>query len=254
MPTPWLYPILFTTGIAAGFIDAIAGGGGLITLPALLWAGLPPQLALGTNKFQSTFGTGLAAWHYERAGLLRWRNLLLGMACTFLASLLGAWAVTRLDGRFLRYAIPPILILLALWFWLKPNLGHQSHPARLSPKIFAVLFGLLLGFYDGFFGPGTGSFWTVACIGLLGLDLPAATGYTKALNLASNLAALAFFLAAGLVRFDIGAVMLAGQLVGARLGSGLVIARGARFIRPIFLTMVLAIAARLLWQNWHSAV
>ena len=245
----WLHLALFVTGLAAGFVDAIAGGGGLIALPVLLWVGLPPQVALGTNKLQSACGTALAAWRYGRAGLLRWRTLAPGLAITLSASALGALAVTKIDATFLRHLIPVLLIGIAVWLWLKPDLGAQPRPPRLSASGFAVVFGIALGFYDGFFGPGAGSFWTIACLLLLGLDLPAATGHTKAMNLASNLGALAIFLAVGKVRYDIAAVMIAGQIIGARLGSGMVIARGTRFIRPIFLTVVLALAARLLWQN-----
>ena len=244
-----LYPALFVTGLAAGFVDAVAGGGGLIALPVLLWAGLPPQAALGTNKLQSACGTALAAWQYGRAGLLRWRTLAPGLVLTFLAAASGALAVAKIDAPFLRQIIPPLLIGIAVWLWLKPDLGASPRPPRLSASGFAVVFGIALGFYDGFFGPGAGSFWTIACILVLGLDLPTATGHTKAMNLASNLGALAIFLAVGKVRYDIGVVMIAGQLIGARLGSGMVIARGTQFIRPIFLTVVLVLAARLLWQN-----
>lgn len=252
MDSHWLYLALFAAGLSAGFVDAIAGGGGLITVPVLLWVGLPPQLALGTNKLQSSFGTALAAWHYGKAGFLRWRTLWIGLAITAIASAFGALAVSKIDAGFLRQLIPALLIGIAFWIWLQPNLGVTARPARMSPAVFAAGFGIVLGFYDGFFGPGTGSFWTIACLLLLGLNLTAATGHTKAMNLASNLGALAVFIPAGHVRYDFAGVMILGQLIGARLGSGLVITRGSTLIRPIFLTVVLAIAARLLWQNYHG--
>ena len=248
----WLYPALFLAGLAAGFIDAIAGGGGLISVPILLWTGLSPQVALGTNKLQSIFGTALAAWRYRRAGFLRWKTLLPGLAVTLITSGLGALAVTKIDAGFLRPLIPALLIGIAIWLWLQPNAGLKPRPPRISTTQFAILFGSVLGFYDGFFGPGTGSFWTIACILLLGLDLPSATGHTKAMNLASNLGALLIFIPAGHIRYDFAVLMILGQLIGARLGSGLVITRGSRFIRPIFLTVVVAIAARLLWQNLRA--
>jgi uncharacterized protein len=152
----------------------------------------------------------------------------------------------------LRVLIPPVLIGLAIWFWAQPKLGFEPRPARMRAVSFAWLFGSVLGFYDGFFGPGTGSFWMIACVLLLGLDLPAATGHTKAMNLASNLAALGFFIVTNQVRYDVGLVMIAGQLIGARFGSGLVIKRGASFIRPIFLAVVLALAVRLIWLNLRA--
>ena len=243
------YLILAGAGLAAGFVDAIAGGGGLLTVPALLWAGLPPQMALGTNKLQSVFGTALAAVSYSRAGLLDWRKLRPGIAITFLAAVAGSLTVSQLDAGFLRRIIPVLLLTIAVFFWLKPELGAEKRAARMQPLPFAVACGIALGFYDGFFGPGAGSFWLVACVVLLGLDLRAATGHTKAMNLASNLGALAVFLIARQVRFDVGAVMIAGQLVGAKLGSGLVIRRGARLVRPVFLAVVLLLALRLLWRG-----
>ena len=251
METHWLYPVLFVAGFSAGFVDAIAGGGGLITVPVLLWTGLPPQVALGTNKLQSTFGTALAAWRYGRAGFLRWKPLVPGLAITLIASLLGAFAVSKIDAGFLRQLIPGLLICIAIWLWLQPNLGLKPGTPRVSATAFAILVGSVLGFYDGFFGSGTGSFWTIACMLLLGLDLSTATGHTKAMNLASNLGALVIFVPTGQIRYDFAAIMIIGQLIGARLGSGLVITRGSRFIRPIFLTVVVVIAARLLWQNLH---
>ena len=243
------YLILACAGLAAGFVDAIAGGGGLLTVPALLWAGLPPQMALGTNKLQSSCGTALAAVNYARAGLLHWRELRLGLVFTALASVAGALAVTHLDASFLKLIIPVLLLAIAGFFWLKPELGNERQAARMRPSTFAWLFGIAFGFYDGFFGPGAGSFWMVACVVVLGLDLRAATGHTKAMNLASNLGALAVFLAAGQVRFDVGAVMIAGQLVGAKLGSGLVIRRGARLVRPVFVAVVLLLALRLILRG-----
>src|SRR5688572_1789049 len=109
---PWQYGLLFLAGLSGGFIDSIAGGGGLITVPALLWAGLPPQLALGTNKLQSSCGTTLAVWHYRRAGLMRLRELWLGVIVTFAASIAGTWVVTRSDPSFLRGLIPFLLLTI----------------------------------------------------------------------------------------------------------------------------------------------
>jgi len=245
------YLLLAIIGLAAGFVDAIAGGGGLLTVPALLWAGLPPQAALGTNKLQSSFGTALAAMNYAHAGLLRWRELGPGIAITTLAAIAGSLVVSQLNAGFLQRVIPALLLAIAGYFWWKPELGADRRAPRMKTATFAWSFGIALGFYDGFFGPGAGSFWMVACVLLLGLDLGAATGHTKAMNLASNLGSLAVFLVARQVRFDVGAVMIAGQLIGAKLGSGMVIRRGARLVRPVFLAVVLVLAVRLLWLAAH---
>ena len=244
----WHYVLLALAGAAAGFIDAIAGGGGLISVPALLWAGLPPQVALGTNKLQSSCGTLLAVTHYTRAGLIAWRSLRLAVAITFIAAAGGAWAVTVMEPAVLRRIVPVLLIAVAIYTTLNRKLGERPRAPRIGMTAFALIFGTLLGFYDGFFGPGVGSFWMLACVLTLGQELRAATGTTKAVNLASNLAALLAFAFAKCLRFDVGGAMIAGQLIGVRLGSGLVIAHGSRIIRPLFITVALALALRLAWQ------
>ncbi|QTN31913.1 TSUP family transporter [Akkermansiaceae bacterium] len=246
--SPLTYLLLFLAGFCGGFIDSIAGGGGLITVPALLAAGLPPQIALGTNKLQSSFGTSMAALRYARAGLMDTPGLKHAACLAFFASMGGALAVTMLDKELLRLAVPWMLAAVAVYTALNRRFGIHPGHAKLPPILFAFVFGISLGFYDGFFGPGTGSFWMVALVALLGLDLRAATGYTKATNLASNLGALAFFLAAGSIHLGAGGVMIAGQLLGARLGSGLVLKNGAAFIRPIFLAVVFAMTIKLLWD------
>jgi hypothetical protein len=147
--------------------------------------------------------------------------------------------------------VPILLLAIAAYTLLSPRLGAEATPRRLSPTAFGLIFGTGLGFYDGFFGPGTGSFWTMACVGLFGLDLLQATAATKAMNWMSNLASILVFAAAGKIDYRVGAVMAAGQMIGARLGSGLAVRRGARLIRPVFLTVVLAITARLLWQQFR---
>ncbi len=247
----WWYPILFVTGLAAGFVDAIAGGGGLLTLPVLFATGMDPRAALGTNKFQSSCGTTVATWQYARHGLLKWAGLRIGILATLSGAIAGAWVVTRLDRDLLRPVVPVLLASIAVYTWLKPDLGREARPPRLDRTLFAFASGLLLGFYDGFFGPGTGMFWTVACVLLLGLDLLAATAYTKAMNLTSNLASLAVFLWTGHVRFGVGLTMAAGQVIGGRLGAKVAVKGGASVIRPIFLTMVLALAAKLLWDHFR---
>lgn len=244
----WEYPLLAGAGLLAGFVDAIAGGGGLITLPALLWTGMPPQLALGTNKLQSSCGTSLATWRYAQAGLLRAPRLMLGVMVTLSASILGSLAVSQMSPHFLRWVIPFLLIAIGVYLGVKPQLGLDSRPPRIPAGPFAIAFGVVLGFYDGFFGPGTGSFWMTACVTLLGMDFRTATGYTKAMNLASNLGSLLVFSWLGQLHLGFGLVMAVGQLVGAHLGSRMVIRQGARFVRPLLIALVFVLALRLLWQ------
>jgi uncharacterized membrane protein YfcA len=247
---PYVYPLLFLAGFAGGFIDAVAGGGGLITVPALLATGMPPQVALGTNKLQSSFGTSMAVWRYARAGLMKTPGLRLAVLLGFIASMGGAYAVSVLSKDFLKQLIPWLLAAVAVYTALNRKFGIQAGERKMSPLPFAILFGVVLGFYDGFFGPGTGSFWTLGVVALLGLDLKGATGYTKAANLASNLGSLCIFLANGSVHFAAAGAMIGGQLIGARLGSGMVIRKGAGFIRPVFLTVVFAMTVKLLWDAW----
>lgn len=242
--------LLFVAGLSAGFIDAIAGGGGLISVPALLWAGLPPQMALGTNKMQSTWGTLMAVRKYAKAGFISWQQVRLTMLITFVSAMTGAWVVMLIRNAVLKMIVPWMLLCIAVYVLLSPGLGRTAAKARLSLGAFACLAGSVLGFYDGFFGPGTGTFWTMACISLLGLELTRATAFTKVVNLASNMASLIIFVVGGRVNYEIAGVMIAGQLIGGRLGAGMAIRHGAPFIRIIFITVVLAMVAKLLWDQF----
>lgn len=244
--TPDVVALLFAAGLSAGFIDAVAGGGGLIAVPALMWAGLPPQLVLGTNKMQSSCGTLLAVLRYAKAGLVAWREVRLTVLVTFVFALLGTYVVTQVSNDLLKKLVPLMLLAIAVYALVTPKFGQMHGKARLSPAVFALVAGSVLGFYDGFFGPGTGSFWTLACISLLGLELTRATAYTKVVNLTSNVASLLVFLWADCVRFDVAAVMIVGQLIGARLGSGLVLKHGAPFVRVVFLIVVFSLTIKLL--------
>jgi len=251
---PWAYPALFATGLVAGTVDAIAGGGGLLTLPVLLGFGLPAPLALATAKLQGAFGSGSAAWSFARRGAVHLRDCRLGFVLTALGAVGGAFTVRRLDPQFLGTLIPWLLGAIVVYMVFRPKLGDTSRHHRMQPAPFYVLCGLTLGFYDGFFGPGVGSFWTIAFVTLLGHDFVRAAGHTKVMNFASNLAALAFFAVAGTVLWLPGLVMGAGQLLGGRLGAHLAMTRGARFIRPIFLTMAALVALKLIYASLPRAL
>lgn len=238
------------TGLAAGFVDTVAGGGGLIALPVLLSLGLPPQDALGTNKFQASFGSGSATVHYARAGVVNLKQCVTGILFTFTGAILGTLAVLHVDAALLKRIIPVLLITIAIYLTLKPRAGFEDARPRMRGAVFYALFGLGLGFYDGFFGPGTGTFWAMALMFFLGFNMTKATGYTKAMNFASNLVSLVVFVGGGRVLYGYGLVMAVGQLVGAKLGAHMVVNKGARFIRPVFLTVVLAITAKLLCEGF----
>jgi uncharacterized membrane protein YfcA len=244
------YVLLFLAGLVAATVDAIAGGGGLITLPALLSTGLPPTLALGTNKLGAVFGTTSATWSFARQGAVDLRECVRGVVFTAIGAVAGAFAVRLLDPSLLGQTIPWLLGAIVVYMVFRPKLGETNRHHRMETPAFYALFGLGLGFYDGFFGPGVGSFWTIAFVMVLGHNFVKAAAHTKVMNLASNAAALTFFAVTGAVVVGPGLAMGAGQLIGARLGAHLAMTRGARFVRPIFLVMATATVAKLIYQHY----
>jgi uncharacterized protein len=247
MLEPTILLALAGVGMLAGFVDAVAGGGGLIGIPALLFAGLPPVAALATNKFQGVCGTAMAAITYWRRGFIDLRALLPAMALTLAGSLVGALIVRKIDTTLLSAAVPVALIAIALYFLFAPNLSDTDRAARLPFARFVPLMGMLLGFYDGIFGPGTGSFMTIGFVTLFGLGLTRATGHTKLLNFVSNLAALLIFIPAGDVVWPAAIAMAIGQLAGGYIGARTGIRYGARLIRPLVVIVSIALALKLLF-------
>lgn len=241
--------ILFFVATAAGFIDAIAGGGGMLTVPALLSVGIPPAQALATNKLQSSFGSFSASWYFIRNGLVNLKEMRLAIICTFIGSAFGAFLVQYIDAGILTSLIPILLICISLYFLFSPNIGTSSNAKKLSETAFAFSIGTSIGFYDGFFGPGTGSFFTISFILLAQLGLVEATARTKILNFTSNIAALILFIIAGLPIWELGLVMAAGGFIGARMGAHIVISKGQKFIRPMVVIMSMGMAIKLLWQQ-----
>jgi len=242
--------ILAGTGFLAGFVDSIAGGGGIITVPVLLSLGLPPHMALGTNKFQSSFGSMTATWRYYRKGLFSLRDTWLGVLFTFGGAAAGTVLVQKINANFLMKAIPLLLLLIFLYTLFSPDLGAKDRQKGMSRYLFYPLFGLLLGFYDGFFGPGTGSFWTIALVVLLGINLKKATGTTKIMNFTSNIVSLTVFLIGGKIVLLAGLIMGIGQMAGAWTGSHMVIKHNTKFIRVFFLMVVAATIARMIWKEY----
>lgn len=234
-------------GVVAGFVDAVAGGGGLIAIPALLAAGVPPIAALATTKLQSAIGTSVAAYTFWRKGYVDLRALLPAIAATFIGGYLGAFVVKQIDVSLLGYAVPVALILIAGYFLLARSLSDADSAARLSFALYVPVVGFALGFYDGLFGPGTGTFFTLAFVTLFGLGITRATGHTKAINLASNLAALALFIPSGDVLWPVALVMAVGQIAGGYLGAISGIRYGARLIRPLIVVIAVALALRVLF-------
>jgi uncharacterized protein len=246
----WMYPVLFGGAMLAGWIDAIAGGGGMITVPLLLNLGIPPQMVLGTNKLQASFGSYTAAHHFVQKDVVPLKDAVPGIVATFLGSAVGTIAVQQIDASVLNVVIPFLLLAIALYMLYTPSLGTGTSEPRMRRIPFYMLFGLSLGFYDGFFGPGVGSFWAVAFILMLGYELTRATGYTKVMNFTSNIVSCIVFAIGGHILWLPGLVMAGGQIAGARIGSGMVITRGVKFIRPVFITVVILTTLRVLVRNF----
>lgn len=225
----------------AGFVDSIAGGGGIISLPAYLYAGLPIHMAYGTNKFASSCGTAVATLKYARSGCIRYRPALFSVAGALLGSWFGAQLVMILDEKYLQYCLLVILPLVAVFLMSGRGLGKG--PSRRAPaggKLYAAALGigLAIGAYDGFFGPGAGTFLTLAFSGLLGFSLVEASGNARVCNLASNVSALTAYILGGKVLYSVGLPAAACAVLGNYLGARLAVKKGAGFIRVIVLFSV----------------
>ncbi|HLP18171.1 MAG TPA: TSUP family transporter, partial [Bacteroidota bacterium] len=249
--SPWLIALItFVTGLVAGILNTIAGGGGMITMPVLLAVGLPPQFALGTNKFQASVGSFTSTWYFVRKGIVRLREIKLGLTLTAVGAVLGSWTVQQIHSEVLADVIPFLLLSIAVYSIFSPALGMRDAEAKMSEQRFYAIFGFGFGFYDGFFGPGVGTFWAMAFVMLLGYNLMKATAYTKVMNFTSNLISFAMFWYGGFVIFGSGIAMAIGQMIGSQIGSQLVMKKGTEFIRPIFITMVLATTLKLIYDRY----
>jgi uncharacterized membrane protein YfcA len=247
---PLTVAALALVAFAAGLIDAIAGGGGLLTVPALLAAGLPPHLALGTNKGQSVFGSGAAMVRFWRSGLIDPARARVGFPLGLVGSLGGAALVLAVPAANLK---PVVLVLLAgaaLFIGLRRGRPEARAAAGLPPRwrggpVTGGLIALSIGAYDGFFGPGTGTFLIVAFVALLGDGLARASAGAKVVNFASNLAALALFAWRGVVVWPLALPMAAGQLCGGWIGAHLAVRRGDTLVRRVAVLSALALAVKL---------
>jgi uncharacterized membrane protein YfcA len=245
---PHLVLILILAAFCAGFIDSIAGGGGLISVPALLLAGASPVEALATNKLQGTFGAATATLSYARAGRVRPLDQLGLAAISLVAGAAGALVAHLIPAEVLRLIMPVVLIGVAAFFALKPGLSDDASTARMRPAVFAATAVPAIAAYDGFFGPGTGSFFMMGFVLLAGYGVLKATAHTKVLNFASNLGSLLVFIPSGAIWWAVGLAMAAAQVVGAGLGAALAVRIGSRLIKPLLVAVSTAMALRLLWQ------
>jgi len=245
--------LLATAAFVAGLIDAIAGGGGLIALPALLAAGLPPHLALGTTKGQSMFGSMAALFQYARAGLVDLRRARWTFPLGFVGSLAGAALVLLVRPEQLRPLVLILLLAVAAFLAFRPPVAHpEGHPPPRRAGLFAALIALACGLYDGFFGPGTGTLLIVALVGFVGLTLTRAMADAKAINWASNLGALLVFGSRGVIEWRVALPMAAASIAGASVGAHIAMKGGDRLVRYVVLAVVAALVVKQLYALYGS--
>lgn len=243
--SPETIAFLISIAFLAGTVDAMAGGGGLLTIPALMSTGMPPVAALATNKLQSAVGTASAFYTFWRGGHVDIRKFAWPTLGALLGSAFGAVAVQIIDSSFLAAIVPILLIAMAAYFLLAPAMSEIDRKAKFGP-IGITLIVAAIGFYDGFFGPGTGSFLTLALVALGGLGLVRAIAGTKLLNLATNVAALIMLIIGGHMLWMLGLMMAAANVAGAQIGARLAIRYGGKGVRPLLVIMSLALTAKLL--------
>lgn len=245
----WTTLLLAALAFVAGFVSAIAGGGGMIVLPALLWLGVPPLNALATNKFQSVFGTLSSTINFFRKGHIEGEGLKTSLLCAFIAAILGSVLVQFIPTQLLSQFIPYLLILLALYMLISPSLSDEDRPAKLKKPVFDALCINGIGFYGGLFGPGIGSFFAVALASLRGFNMRRATAHTKPLVLTVNFTSMIVFVFAGQMLWGLAIIMAVAQFAGARLGSNLVISKGSKLIKPMMISITLILALRMIFDG-----
>lgn len=248
---PGIIIILICVALLAGIIDTLAGGGGLLTLPALLIAGVPPHMALGTNRLQASIGELTAAHHFYQKGVFDIEHMPLGILFTAIGAISGTALVYLLPKELLEKLLPILMILITLYSIFSKSLRrHHTVQALMSSPLFMLSMGLLIGFYNGFFGPGTGSIWILAFVILLGSNIQQGSIHAKPLNLTGNLVSVALFAWLGEINWLLGLLMGTGQIFGAMIGSHLVLSKGTNLIRPVFIVIMISMTASLIWQHY----
>jgi uncharacterized membrane protein YfcA len=252
MPLPFhSYLFLLPVVFLAGFVDSIAGGGGLLSLPAYMAAGLPPHNALANNKFSSVFGTTITTIRYSHSKMIDFKIAIPGAIFALIGSALGSRTVLLIDPAFLNYVLLFLIPAITIFTLVNKNIGKVKKEHTFSSMalyLIASLTGLIIGFYDGFFGPGTGSFLMFLYMALYGSDYVAANANAKVVNLASNVAAAAIFLISGKVIIAIGIPAAICGIAGNWLGSKIVIRNGAKVIRPFFLIVLALLFVRIIYN------
>jgi uncharacterized membrane protein YfcA len=251
--SPSILGVLILTAFAAGYIDAIAGGGGLLTVPVLLSSGLPPHVVLGTNKLASTFGTCMASYTFYKRQLFSPTFWKLSVISTAVGAIIGTIMVSFIDAKNLNKILPIFIgfsALYALFNRMKAEDSNQLPEINSTLKNKQISQGMLLGFYDGFAGPGTGAFWTVSNLFLYRLNILLASGVARSMNFISNIFSLIAFIYLGYVNFAVGLLMGVFLMLGSYTGAHSAIKYGNKFIRPVFTVVVSCMAIKLAFDAW----
>lgn len=241
--------VLFLVAGVAGFVDAIAGGGGLLTIPAMLMANIPPLYTLGTNKLQATAGSFSASVTMIKQGKVNPKNIWQSILACFVGAMLGTVAVQLSPPELLTKVIPFLIALIGLYYLFAPKVGEVMSEPRVKETHWRYIFSPVVGFYDGYLGPGTGMFLALGGVVLRGWDMITATANAKVLNFTTNVASLMFFILGGKVLWSVGLVMMLGQVIGATMGARLAVKGGARFIRPMIVLMCFAMLIKYVFFN-----
>ncbi len=244
---------LCSVGFLAGFIDAIAGGGGMLTIPTLLASGLPPHIALGTNKLAATFGSFTASITFYRKKLFNPKFWRLSLLATAIGAIMGTIIVSYLSTSFLDKALPILIVATALYTLVSKtvlNNTSQLPPFDRKMKFKQIFQGFTLGFYDGVAGPGTGAFWTVSSSMLYKVNILICSGLARSTNFISNICSLLTFLYLGQVNLLLGIAMGVFMMLGSWVGAHSAIKFGGKFIRPVFTIIVIALSIKLAYQAW----
>lgn len=245
-----IYTLTFLcfAGFLASFVDSIAGGGGIISVPAYMIAGLPTHIALGTNKFAASMGSLTSSINFIRSGNCNFKLLKIVAPFTLIGSILGVKAVLLIDEGFLQPLVLVLVLGIGIYTFFSKTLGEKYTFQGFTKKnlSLSILLGFSLGFYDGFFGPGTGSFLVFGFISILGFNFLKASANARVLNFVSNISALVTFAFSGNINYTIGIPVCIFMIIGAKFGTKLAIKKGNKIIKPIFVTMSLAVAIKML--------
>lgn len=250
--TPVQIAFLCAASLCAGVVDAIAGGGGLVTLPALLATGLPPHIALGTNKGQSVFGAFAALMRFHRAGLVEKQLAKVGFPCGLMGSFAGAALVLLIKPEVLKPLVLGLLIAVAVFLTFRKTPRQQDRVVPSRERVWAAgaVIAFFIGAYDGFFGPGTGTFLIVAFSAVLGHGLAHASADAKVVNFASNIAAVTLFALKGVVLWRVSLPMAVAQFTGGWMGAHLAVKGGDKLVRRVVLLVVTALVVKLGRDLW----